>query len=268
VSVHVASRAFTDRRRGLLWWILGSVAYSLMIVATFPTVRDQEEINELIAEYPPELMALFAGGETSFDLTSAADYLNSQIFALFLPIILVILAIGFGAGTIAGEEEKGTLDLLLSYPVTRRQVLLEKAAVLGALVTIVAIANYGASFVVGRIFDIEVPLTNIVVSALAQILLGSAIGLLALAVGAFSGSRGLAIAVGTGVAGASYLIGSLAPVVSWLEPLRYVSPFFYATGANPLANGLPAWHLGVLVALVAALLAAAMVGFERRDLRR
>jgi ABC-2 type transport system permease protein len=263
----VARRAFVDRRRGLVWWVLGSVAYSLMIVATFPTVRDQDEINKLIEEYPPELMALFAGGETTFDLTSAADYLNSQTFALFLPIILAILAIGFGASTIAGEEEKGTLDLVLSYPVRRRDLLLEKALVLGALVGVVTVANYVATFGVGVVFDIDVPIGNVVQSGIAQLLLGVVLGLLAMCVGAYSGSRGLAIGVASGIAGASYLIGSLAPVVSWIEPLRFVSPFYYATGGNPLANGVSPAHYGVLVASACVLLAVAVAAFERRDLR-
>lgn len=265
---HILQRAFSDRRRGLVWWVIGSVLYSLMIVATYPSMRDQEGLNEIMEEMPPELMALFAGGETTFDFTSAADYLNSQTFALFLPIILAILAIGFGASTIAGEEEKGTLDLVLSYPVTRRDVLLEKVVVLGILVSIVALANYVATFVVGLLVDIEVPSGNIAQSAVAQILLGLLLGLAAMAVGAYTGSRGLAIGVTSGFAGASYLVGSLGPVVSWLEPFRFVSPFYYATGGNPLANGLPVWHVAVLVVACLVLLVAALLAFDRRDLRR
>ena len=39
-----------------------------------------------------------------------------------VPLLLLIAAIGAGAGAIAGEEERGTLDLLLSLPVSRRRL--------------------------------------------------------------------------------------------------------------------------------------------------
>ena len=43
-----------------------------------------------------------------------------------VPLLLLVAAIGAGARAIAGEEERGTLDLLLSTPVSRRRLALEK----------------------------------------------------------------------------------------------------------------------------------------------
>jgi ABC-2 type transport system permease protein len=263
----IAHRAFVDRRRSLVWWVLGTTIYTLMIIASFPSIRGQNELNDILEDYPPEIIALFSGGETTFDLTSAADYLNSQIFALILPLLLAILAIGFGAATIAGEEERGTLELVASHPVSRRRIMIEKSLVLIALVAVLAIANYAVAFGLGRLFEIEVPFANIAASFGGQLLLGIGFGYLALATGAFTGSRGMAIAVAAGVAGGTYLLGSLGPVVSWLEPFKWASPFYYATGENPLANGIAGWHVAVLVGFCALGLAAAVVLFERRDLR-
>ncbi|WP_334142305.1 ABC transporter permease subunit [Rhabdothermincola sp.] len=263
----VAHRAFRDRRRGRFWWVLGSVLYCLAIVAAFPAMKGQQDINRILQDYPPELLALFAGGETTFDLASAADYLNSQLFALVAPLLLTILAIGFAAATLAGEEERGTLDLVLSYPVTRASVVLQKALVLVAEVVVLAAVIYLVTFGVGRAFEVDVPLRHVTASSLGQVLLGVLFGLIALAAGAASGSRSLAIAVGGGSAAATYLVGSLAPVVSWLGPFKWISPFFYATGENPLVNGLPLWRVVVLAGTAVVFLGAAVVAFERRDLR-
>lgn len=263
----IARRAFDDRRRSLVWWVLGTTIYTLMIIASFPSIRGQDELNDILEDYPPEIIALFSGGETTFDLTSAADYLNSQIFALILPLLLAILAIGFGAATIAGEEERGTLELVMSHPVARRRIVVEKAFVLVVLVAVLAVANYVVAFGLGRLFEIDVSLANIAASFLGQVLLGVGFGYLALATGAFTGSRGVAIAVAAGAAGGTYLLGSLGPVVSWLEPFKWTSPFYYATGENPLANGIAGWHVAVLASLCFAGFAAAVTLFERRDLR-
>lgn len=263
----VARRALSDRRRSLVWWIVGSSVYTLLIVVSFPSISGQSQWNDLLADYPPEIIALFSGGETTFDLASAADYLNSQVFALVLPLLLAILAIGFGAGTLAGEEERGTLELLVSHPVPRRRIVWEKASVLVVLVLAVTLANYLVAFGLGRLFDIDLPVRGIAGSFVGQVLLAIGFGALALATGAFTGSRGLAIAVPAGVAGATYLVGSLGPVVSWLEPGKWASPFYYATGDNPLANGITGWHVAVLAALCVVALVAAVELFERRDLR-
>jgi ABC-2 type transport system permease protein len=267
MPLEIAARAQRDRRRAMGWWVVGSSLYALVIVATYPSMQGQDELNELMEDYPPELIALFAGGETTFDLTSAADYLNSQLFAFILPLLLAILAVGFGAGTLAGEEERGTLDLVLSYPVARRRLVLEKGLVLVAEVVTLTAAVYLVSFGLGGLFEVDLPWSNVALSAVGQVLLGTTFGFLALAMGALSGSRGLALGVGAGAAGATYLLGSLAPVVSWLEPFKWLSPFYYATGDNPLANGLPAWRLGVVVAVSAVLLVSSVAAFARRDLR-
>jgi ABC-2 type transport system permease protein len=92
-------------------------------------------------------------------------------------------------------------------------------------------------------------------------------GLVALAVGAASGSRGNAIGVATALASVSYLISSLAPIVHWLRPLRFASLFYCAVGNNQFANGAGLASFAVLigVAIVAAL--AANVAFGRLDVR-
>ncbi len=70
-------------------------------------------------------MTAFAGGT---DFISPVGYLNSQLFFLMLPIILGIFAISLGSDALAGEEGRGTLDLLLSTPLSRRKAVLEKFA--------------------------------------------------------------------------------------------------------------------------------------------
>ncbi len=264
--VEVARRALRDRRRALFWWSLGSGLYALFIVVAYPAVKDQSQLNDLMKDYPPELIAIFSGGETSLDITSVTGYLNSQLFSFLLPILLSILAIGFGASTLAGEEEAGTMELLLSYPVRRRDVVVQKAAVLGIQILVVVLVTYAVTFGLGRAFSVEVAGGNIVASLTSQLLLALVMGLLAMTVGATTGKRGSAIGVAAAVAAAGYLVNSLGPVVSWMKPLRYASPFYYATGSNPLADGFDLAGLAVLSAAALMWLGAAIWAFDRRDL--
>jgi len=98
------------------------------------------------------------------------------------------------------------------------------------------------------------------------LLLGLDFGLLALAAGVVTGKRGIALAVGAGVASVAYLISSLAPVVHWVHRIRFASPFFWAVGNNQLAHGPSAVELLVLTGVAVVLLGTALVAVRRLDI--
>ena len=60
------------------------------------------------------------------DLTSAAGYLQSSVFGLILPLLALFYGAATGARVTAGDEESGTLDLLLAHPVTRTRLILQR----------------------------------------------------------------------------------------------------------------------------------------------
>ena len=68
------------------------------------------------------------------------------------------------------------------------------------------------------------------------------------------------------MAAASYLISSLAPVVSWIRPARFASLFFWAVGDNQLTSGLGLDALGVLVGVGLVLVGVSVAAFDRLDL--
>lgn len=266
-ALPIAARSFADRRRGLLFWSVGVGAYVATMLAFFPTARSQaQSFNQLLENYPKGMLTMFVGSE-KIDFGSAPSFLNTYLYASMVPIIVLVLAIGFGAAAIAGEEEAGTLDLVLAHPVSRRSVVLQKALVLPALLTTVGAVI--VLLVVGAVplLDMDLSVGNLVAATVALVLLATDLGLVALAVGAATGRRGLAAGVAGGVAAGTYLVNSMSSLATWLEPWRVVSPFYWASHDNPLANGLAPGRLVVLVVLGSALLGVAVVAFERRDLR-
>ncbi len=265
MAAPVLERSLVDRRRSTIWWMLGVAAYTLVNVAVYPAVKSQASLNDLIKQYPPALMAMFGIDAAKLDMTSAVGYLSSQM-NLIGPLLLLMAGIGFGASTLAGEEEAGTLGLVLSYPVTRSRVLLEKMAALIVVVALVGLA-LGAAIVAGRLFQLDIPVVDVGAFCVASVLLGVLFGLVALAVGASTGSKSLATGLAAGLAAASYLINSLSPVVSGIKPFRVLSPFWYVMGGDPLTNGLAWRDLAVMTGLSVVAAAVSLVGFSRRDLR-
>ena len=260
----VLLKTLRDQRKSLIWWSIGISALMLLTILLYPSIADSPEYDEMFEKMPEALARLFAG-EVS-ELTSPEGYLNSQLFVLLVPLLFLFFAIARGSGAIAGEEEKGTLDLLLSYPLRRSQVVKEKFAAMVIAILALALALWLSMSIGAAAVGMDISFGRMAEATLSAALLGLTFGALALALGGATGNRGLCIGIASALGVAAYFLNALAPVVDVLEPSRKLSPFYYYMGADPLTNGLNPLHAGVLVALAVASLAVALVTFERRDL--
>ena len=90
---------------------------------------------------------------------------------------------------------------------------------------------------------------------------------MAVALGAGTGRRALAGGVAAGVGVIGWLINGFAPLVGALDWLKYLSPFYYYAGHDPLTQGIDVGDIVVLGVVAVALTALAVLAFERRDLR-
>jgi ABC-2 type transport system permease protein len=259
----VWSKTLRDQRRTLLWWAAGILLVVLMYAAFYPSVKSNADQFTTYMKNLPKAVKDMVGGT---NIASPAGYLNSEIFSFMGPILLLVYAIGAGARAIAGEEESGTLDLLLSTPVRRRTVVRDKfVAMLVGAFALGALAWLG-TVAVAPAFGLHVAVANLTAAFLNLFLVGLAFGTIALAAGAATGSKTLAIGVAAGSALVTFLLKTFAAAVSWLEPYRILSPFYYYTGHDPLRNGFHALDPIVLAGISVVAIVIALVTFEGRDL--
>lgn len=255
------------RRFSLLWWALGILGADGLLAVAYPAVRDNTELDKTFAGLPLGVQA--ALGLQAGALTSPAGYLNSQYFANVLPILLLVFAVGLGAWCISGDEGGGTLELLLSNPVSRFRVSLERlGGLMVALLALTAVAGLGL-VALAPVTGLSRGLASdrILEATVATGLLALAFAAVAFSTGAATGSRGAAISVASVVAVALFIIEGLAEQVKILRPVREASPWHWLLGTDPIRNGM-LWESWVLPLLVSA--ALTLVGaflFARRDLR-
>jgi ABC-2 type transport system permease protein len=248
------------RRRSLIGYAIGMAVYTFVVVALYPTFKDDAGLNDF-TEGNSTMAALF--GATG-SLTSSSGWLNANLYANFVPLVVLLLAIGYGASCLAGQDEDGILGVIATLPLSRSRIVAQK---FGALcLTGLPVAVVTALLVaLGRGFELTVDLGHLTGITVGVLLLGIVFGALAMTVGALTGSRGLALGISSAVAAASYLISSLAPVVDWIRPARYVSLFYYAVGDGQLEDGLSVSSAVVLIAVAVALFAGAVLAFGRLD---
>jgi ABC-2 type transport system permease protein len=260
---NVFTKTIRDLRWPTFWVALGMGVMTGYFAVLFPTYSKIIDLNDILAKMGPAAKLM---GANLGDASTLVGFLHIELFSMILPALMVAFAAGMASGFTAGEESRGTIDVLLSYPVARWRLVLEKwfAVMIGcviaaAVVWVFAIGGAAAS-------ASALPADDLAAALVMLVLLGLAFGALALAISAGTGNRGAAIGISVALMVVMYLADALAAIVDGLNAIRPLSLFRYYMGGDPLRNGLNLADAAVLAMVTAALVALSVVLFERRDL--
>jgi ABC-2 type transport system permease protein len=259
VLTPLMAKTARDDRRAVLGWAVGVAAFVSVYVGFYPQFQGAAELKENAL---PQGMADFLGIE---NMTSPAGYLEATVYSFIGPLLLVFCAITFAARAIPRPEEDGSIELLLANPLSRPAFAVQRLVTITAAVTGIAVIPWLLVTVLAAALDIDVPLGNISAASAGMVALVWCFTGLAFLVGAWTGRRSYVLGVAGTFAVTAYVMRALAGLVDGLGWLRWLSPFHYYIGADPLRTG---WHPGHLAVLVAAGLVAAVAGiiiFDRRD---
>jgi len=260
---NVFTKTIRDLRWPTFWVALGMGAMTGYFALLFPTYSKIVDLNSILDKMGPAAKLL---GASLGDASTLVGFLHIELFSMILPALMVAFLAGMASGFTAGEESRGTIDILLSYPVSRRRLVLEKtlaivlSAILAAVVVwIFAVAGAAAS-------SSPLPWDKLAAALVMLVLIGLAFGAIALAIAAFTGNRGVAIGVAVALMVVMYLVDALSAIVDSLGVVRPLSLFRYYMGGDPLRNGIAFADAGVLAAVAVVFLIISLVAFERRDL--
>ncbi len=267
ISGPVFRRFLLDRRRGFLGWSAGIVLQTVFLAATFPTIRGQSELDDMIANLPENLKTMM-GLDSSLSLGSALGYLDSRWFSALGPVLLLIYAIGLGARAIAGAEDDGLLELPAAHPVGRGELAGARLAALLLLVAGLSAVAVVSVIAIGPSVELlaGVSLTNLAAVGLAVFLMAAAHGVLAFTLGATGARRATAIGVPTGLAVVGWLAEG-AGTSTAVRLIQWVTPWHWYVEARALVHGLT-WQAVLLPIGISIFMAAiGLRSFDTRDLR-
>ncbi len=252
-----------QRRWSIVWWGAGLIAFITLELSVYPAIKSQaKQLNQALHQLPDTVRSLFGAQ----DLFSPVGYLNSRIFYLLLPLMLSILAIGLGSSLIAREESEGTLELLLSRPISRGKLLLSKA--LAGLLVILVVAGIAtlALLILVKAVGLAVPLPLVAFAALQATSLAILFGALALAIASFGRlGRGASIGIASLIGLGSYIVASLESNVHWLETPAKALPYHYYNPISVLYGSYTWMVTAVFLLISVALVLISWLAFRRRD---
>ncbi len=261
MNVAIVRRSLRALRWHITWYGVGLAAYAALIVLLYPTFRDFLDD----AQYPEEFLQFF-GGEGA-DLSSPAGFLTTEYFSL-APVIMLIYAVVAGTGMLAGDEGRGTLEVLLAQPISRTRLFASRAVALLLGAVLICVVNVLGWLVSVPFVDLEgVSLLEVMLATFAVLPVLAFFGGLAMLVGAVAPSRAMAAGILAAVVIAVYLLASFAQTVEALAWTERVNPYWYSDASRVLTDGVVWWHQLVLLAGAAALFALGGLAFAGREIK-
>jgi ABC-2 type transport system permease protein len=256
----ILSKSLRDYRVPMLAWGLG---LALLMTAGFATATPA-----VVTAFISFARILSFLGDP-YAMNTPQGYITFRYMETTVPLILSIWPILAGARLVRGEEERGTMDVLLATSQSRARLLLEKVGAL--LLALLVIAVLFALGVVGGEAGLggHVDFVGGLLAGLNLSLLAFFFGMVALLISQLTASRRTAAGWASGLLILFVLLEMAGREVSgsWLP---YLSPFYYYDLNRPLLPGFPNQPLAALLLLGLAVLC--LVGstflFAGRDIGR
>lgn len=237
-------------------------AYGLLLYDTLVEPEAQQQYLQLISSYPPELMTFFGDMSQMF---TPGGYLDTLFFS-YIPIVIGIFSILTCASLIAGDEEKGILDLVLAHPISRAKLYIGRlGAYTSATILILFISWLGFVFALPKT-SMDATAWELILPFLSLFSLLMFFGTLTLLLSMLLPSLQWAAMTSGLILVASYFLTSLARLSENLRPIEKYFPMHYYQGGQALTKMNWSWF-GLLLAFSIIFAGFAWWLFERRDIR-
>lgn len=223
--MYLLKRELKANRKSLLIWIIGCSLMMTLSLSMFPSFASQgAELEELMATFPEEMLK--AINADKLDFSNPVEYFGYIYQYILLAAGIMSMLIGISA--LAKEEGEKTIEFLFAKPVTRSQIVIEKALYLLLHITIFSVIIMMVPFAVLNIVaDETINFTPFLYTGIATWLtqlffMSVGVCLSTLVVKA---KRYMQVALG--VVFTFYFVSMIAGIMQDMEWLKYVSPFSY-----------------------------------------
>lgn len=240
------------------------MAMAAMYCGMFPSF--QEVLVDMIESGGAESFSQFFG-PAAYDMGTYVGFLNLELYQIFWMVILGILLGFIASSQISKEIEGKTIDILMSNPISRKQIVFEKFLGLIPLILIINFATMltviGITAVIGESLNFYyLFLTHLV--SIPYLLAVISIGIL---ISVIIDEKMKASIFFIAILMGMYVLESISKIVPDYEAIGYVSITHYFDPYDSLKYGnVDLSGYFVLIAIITVCLIISMIYFEHRDI--
>lgn len=234
--------------------------FAAMYIGIYPSF---EEMMKGFADFPLQ----FIRGFGSVTQDPFLGYLNMELYQIFWVLIFPVLVAYLAASLISEEVEAGTVDMLLSNPVSKKRIVLEKFLGIIPLILIVTFAYMGSVYGVTQLIGEEVNLTHLFLNHLWSFIYFLAVASVSLLVSTIVSKKMKASIIAMAIIIGMYLIESITQIAPDYENIGIISLVNFYDPSKILLDGeIKIVNPAVLIIVTIATLLIAMIYFEHRDI--
>ncbi len=249
-----------SRWGAVLGWGIGLATLGVMYIAIYPEFEDKMSVLADISFYKA----------LGIDMGSFEGLIASSVI-LNLAVILAIYVIITSSGTLAGEEDRGTLELIVTMPLRRWQIVTTKAAALVGvtflILLIAGISNIIALAWLKSFMELDVTAMQYFMGVLSAWPITLAFLMIGLFFSASMPNRRIAAMATTAVFLVCYFGAILTGLV---ESLKGLQPFllfhYFDTSAALFTKGAQPGDVATLLGIAAFFFILTLISFQRRDI--
>ena len=239
-----------EQRVGLTAWMVSTALLALFMTSLAKSVAD-------LVNHIPIFRAYVSG---QGDLNRAVI---SVFWFAMMPLVLGAFAIT-QVSRWTTDDTEGRLEMVLSEPVSRRRVALERAGALLVATTFIAVVGSAVTLWAADAQGISLGVESIALATALLLPFGLAFGSLGAALAGWIPRATVLLLSGYAVV--SYFLTQFVPLFRWPQWVANVS-IFYLYG-TPLTTGVYWTGFWVLMAIIAIAMTIGLLSFQRRDLGR
>jgi len=247
-------------------WGLGLGAMMVFTVSLTPVLEGMRLV-ELFEDLPKAILAAAGLGDDISLLATPEGLIGFGFFSKFA-LIFAVYPVVMGLRVTANEEDDGILDNVLSLPIPRRQVMLERFLAYAVNIIFLVLMLLGGLYLGTLSIDLALDVPRLV--AMTANLFPVLVFVLAFTifVGALISRKQRVLVIVTAFVVGSFILQLIGGLVetTWMDVLEMLSFFNYYNVQDMLESGISVPHIITLLTLTVIFIAGGLVAFEGRDI--
>jgi ABC-2 type transport system permease protein len=255
-------KTIRDHRIGLSLTAAGLLFYDWFLASLFPTIQ-KINLTDLIAKYPKALKAFFG---IAGDFSSFEGFINVEFFSLMWVIIVVGFLISFATSEVSREIETGTIESLLSLPLSRMKIIFSKWLSMSIVALFLSAISTFPILLFAMFYDISANAISILLVFILCFLFAWAVGSFTIAMAVLFNERSKPVFIPIALVSFGYIWNSLGRLIDNIKDWRFISLFYYFDTARALTEReISLASIFVLSGIILVSTVFAFYWFSRRD---